>query len=89
MAKRRILKKAINAHCSEMFAECVAVRLFHKNITQESLDPIMTRVLSLQMDMLERVNHVEPGSTRLFFKKLEEDFCRESEDIHKALADLL
>lgn len=88
MAKRRILKKTINACCSEMFADCVAVQLFDKNITREKIDSIMMRVLDLQLDLLKRVSHVEPGNTHLFFKKLEEDFSRESEEIYKALAAL-
>ncbi|MCM1107675.1 MAG: hypothetical protein NC388_01335 [Clostridium sp.] len=83
------MKKNINARCSEMFADCVAIQLFNKEVKHEDIDPIMVRVLNLQTDMLSRVNHVEPGNTRQFFSKLENDFSQESDEIYKALSALL
>ena len=90
MAKRRDLKKAINFLCGELFAECVAITLYQKPTPQADVDGVMTSILRLQDDMLNRVSHTEPGmKPALYFKKLKEDMTSRTEEIVEQIKALL
>ncbi len=90
MAKRRELKKAINFLCGELFAECVAIMHYQKPTPQEDVDNVMTSILKLQDDMLNRVCHVEPGmKAKDYFKKLREDMATHTEEIVEQIKSLL
>ncbi len=90
MAKRRELKKAINFLCGELFAECVAVMHYQKPVPQGDIDNVMTSILTLQDDMLNRVSHVEPGmKASAYFKKLREDMVSQTDEIVEQIKALL
>ena len=90
MAKRRELKKGINYLCGELFAECVAIMHYQKPIPQEDVDNVMTSILNLQDDMLNRVSHVEPGiKAKEFFKKLRTDMVERTDEIVEQIKSLL
>ena len=90
MAKRRELKKGINFLCGELFAECVAIMHYQKPIPQEDVDNVMTSILNLQDDMLNRVSHVEPGiKAKEFFKKLRTDMVERTDEIVEQIKSLL
>ncbi len=78
---RRQLKKSINYLCGELFAECVAITHFNRNIPREDVDNIMKSILLMQDDLICRCSHVEPGSTKLYFKKLREDMIEATDGI--------
>ena len=79
--KRREIKKDINALCADLFAECVAL-LHYKNKPEiKDVENVMLTILKMQDDMISRLSHVEPGSTKLFFKKLREDLLTRTEEI--------
>ena len=90
MANRRQLKKGINFLCGELFAECVAITHYQKPTLQQDVDNVMTNILKLQDDMLNRVSHPEPGvSQKAFFKKLRTDMSAQTEEIVAQINTLL
>ena len=90
MAKRRELKKGINFLCGELFAECVAIMHYQKPPPQEDVDNVMTNILQLQDDMLNRVSHPEPGmKAKAYFKKLRADMVGHTEEIVEQIKALL
>lgn len=79
--KRRELKKEINLLCGDLFAECVALIYFKDKPDTKDIENIMLTIIKLQDDMVSRLSHVEPGSTKLFFKKFHEEFAIRTEEI--------
>lgn len=78
---RRKLKKSINYLCGELFAECVALLQYRNEIAREDVDNLMKSILLMQNDLICRCSHVEPGSTKLYFKKLRETMIRTTDEI--------
>ena len=68
--KRKDLKKHINYLCGELLAECIAAAGYSKKDNKQDIENVMLGILKMQNDWICRLSHVEPGSTRLFFKKL-------------------
>lgn len=79
--KRREIKKDINSLCGDLFAECVALLQYKENPNKKDIENVMLTILQMQNDMVSRLSHVEPGSTKLFFKKMREDLIARTEDI--------
>ena len=79
--KRRELKKNINYLCGELCAECVALMKYHKISSPEDITNIIESIFMMQDDMICRLSHVEPGSKKLFFKKLKQDLISRTDDI--------
>ncbi len=79
--KRRELKKSINFLAGELAAECVAHVNYRNFSNLEDVDNVLKSILLMQNDMIQRLSHVEPGSTKLFFKKLREDLLNNTEQI--------
>ena len=79
--KRRDIKKDINSLCGDLFAECVALIQYKKDTNKNDVENVMLTILQMQNDMISRLSHVEPGSTKLFFRKLREDLLARTEDI--------
>lgn len=79
--KRREIKKEINSLCGDLFAECVALLQYKKEANKKDVENVMLTILGMQNDMISRLSHVEPGSTKLFFKKMREDLLARTEDI--------
>ena len=87
MAKRRILKKNINGICGELFLSCAF--LLGQNPSAEKKEQahkIIADIIDLQNDIISRVSHTEPGSVKVFYKKLKEDMEVESQKILHELA---
>lgn len=79
--KRKELKKHINYLCGELMAECIAVSSYSGQVARQDVDNIMLGILKLQNDWICRLSHVEPGSTRLFFRKLRQDMQTRTDEI--------
>lgn len=79
--KRRELKKSINYLSGELLAECLAAVSYNKNTQLQDVENIVQNILHMQNEMQMRLSHVEPGSTKLFFKKMKEDIAARSEEI--------
>jgi hypothetical protein len=79
--KRREIKKDINSLCGDLFAECIALLQYENKPNKNDVENVMLTILEMQNDMISRLSHVEPGSTKLFFKKLRQDLIARTEDI--------
>ncbi len=79
--KRRDIKKDINSLCGDLFAECIAILQYKKEANKNDVENVMLTILQMQNDMISRLSHVEPGSTRLFFRKLRNDLIARTGDI--------
>lgn len=78
--KRRELKKCVNYLCGELFAECIALSHYEK-VDKAAVSNVMESILMMQADIVSRISHVEPGSSKLFFAKLREDLTNRTNEI--------
>ena len=88
MANRKTLKKHINFVCSELFAECVALRHYKLTSATQDLDNVMRRILLMHSDFIARISHTEPGNARYFYKRLKEDFRLQTDEIINAISQI-
>lgn len=86
--KRRDLKKSINYLAGELFAECIALTEYG-NVDEHNVSAVMENILMMQADMISRISHVEPGCTRLFFRKLREELADRTEQIIEDIKGLV
>lgn len=88
MAKRKDLKKNINYICSELFAECVALTHYKIDVKQADVDNVMTRILLMQDEFINRISHTQPNDASAYYKKLRDDFNAQVEDIITLISQL-
>ena len=88
MAKRRALKKSINNICGELFAEVVATTLYSPDVNVEMANDITGAILKLQIDIISRISHTEPGNVKGFYKKLRDDFNERATEIVDQICNL-
>ena len=75
MANKRTLKHSINLVCGDLFAECVAARLY-------GCEAIIYSILKMQGDFICRISHPEPGMpAKKYYQKLREDFIAQASEI--------
>lgn len=86
--KRKNLKKQINYLCGELLAECIAMAQYDKKDNLRDVENVMLNIVKMQNDWICRLSHVEPGSTRLFFKKLREDMQKRTDEIIDQIQNL-
>ena len=86
--KRKDLKKHINYLCGELLAECMADAQFSKKDNKQDVENVMFNILKMQNDWICRLSHIEPGSTKLFFKKLKEDMQKRTDEIVDQIQNL-
>ena len=86
--KRKDLKKHISYLCGELLAECIAASQYGKKDNTQDIENVMLTILKLQDDWICRLSHVEPGSTKLFFKKLREEMQNRTNEIVDQIQNL-
>lgn len=86
--KRKELKKHINFLCGELLAECIAARHYSSKANAQDVENVMLGILKMQNDWTCRLSHVDPGSTKLFFKKLRQEMQRCTEEVIDQLQSL-
>ncbi len=86
--KRKDLKKHINYLCGELLAECMAAACFTEKDNKQDVENVVLGIVKMQNDWISRLSHVEPGSTRLFFRKLKEDMQKRTEEIVEQIQNL-
>ena len=86
--KRKDLKKHINYLCGELLAECIAAADFSDKDNKQDIENVVMGILGMQNDWIGRLSHVEPGSTKLFFKKLKEDMQKRTDEIVEQIQNL-
>ena len=83
MANRRRLKKEINNICSDLM---LAIVLQDKPQSTEKLESIVEEILALNVEFVKRISHTEPGSVRLCYTKLREEFSEKVRNIYGLLS---
>ena len=86
--KRKDLKKHINYLCGELLAECMAAASFTEKDNMQDVENVMLSIAKMQNDWICRLSHVEPGSTKLFFKKLREEMQKRTDEIVDQIQNL-
>lgn len=84
MASRRNLKKAIKNISSELFADCVLLRITEQ-ANQTKIEQLMHEIATMYADFVARISHTEKGSEALFYKKLRQEFSDTANRIHEEL----
>ena len=89
MANKRCLNKSINYICEELLAECVAAQLYSAKPGSENVSPILSSIVHLQNNYVNRISHPEPGmSSKVYFKDLIEHFNKEASEIVDQISNL-
>lgn len=86
--KRKDLKKHINYLCGELLAECIAAASYTTKDNKQDVENVMFSIVDMQNDWICRLSHIEPGSTKLFFKKLREEMQRRTDEIVEQINEL-
>lgn len=86
--KRKDLKKRISCLCGELLAECMAAGQFGKQDNRQDVENVMLNIVKMQDDWTRRLSHVDPHSKKLFFKKLNEDMRKRTDEIIGQIQDL-
>ncbi|WP_302394495.1 hypothetical protein [Phocaeicola coprophilus] len=86
MANRRQLKKKINYAFTMTVGLCGWEAAHVSEDKSEAIYEVVTKLVSLRQDLINRISHTEPGNVKGFYKKLKEDMEVESQKILHELA---
>lgn len=79
---RKELKKTINSICSDMFAECVAMSLYHGNTHEANTEALLSSILATRDDYISRISHPEPGmAPKAYYDHLANSFAEQISEI--------
>ncbi len=82
MAKKRELKKTIESICNDLFAECAAASLYDEKAQSESISALITSIVHLQANYINRISHLEPGmNAKTYYGDLIKCFKKDAEEI--------
>lgn len=82
MASRKNLKKVINYATSQLFSECVAVSLYSSKPEEKDVEALLTAIVRMRRNCIERVSHKEPGmKAKAYFDHLIISFNKQIEEI--------
>ena len=87
MANRKELKKNVNYIAGELFAECL-INSKAEKADKKKADEILTRILLMQDEFINRISHTEPGNVKGFYKKFRSDFNAKVDEIIDEIAKL-
>ena len=89
MPNKRDLKKTINYICSELFSECVAASLYNGNPNEDSVNALLSSILMIQNNYVNRISHPEPGMKQKdYFRDLIDNFNKQTSEIIDQIASL-
>jgi len=90
MSNKRELKKTINYICSDMFAECVAASLYSGKPEKENVDALLTSILTIHSNYIQRISHPEPGvPAKKYYRDLIDNFNKEVNEVIDHIANLI
>ena len=79
---KKDLKKTINAICSDIFAECVAMSLYHGKTDEANTEALLASILATRDDFISRISHPEPGMPpKKYYDHLANDFSKQMGEI--------
>lgn len=85
MAKRKELKKYVNDVAGNLFADCLATKLYVKSVNPILADEILDNILKFREEFVCRISHTEPGNVKGFYRKFKEDFNANAKEIVDAI----
>lgn len=89
MANRKDLKTSINNICRDVFAECVAMSLYHGKADEENVDALLYSILAIRNDFISRISHPEPGmDKKVYFDHLANSFTEQITEIIDQISNL-
>ena len=88
MASRKYLKKEIKylSDCIIGYGIVASAQLTDEK--RQEMNNLILETFSLRDEMIRRISYTEPGSVKLFYKKLKEDFSAQVSDIIDSLGSL-
>lgn len=90
MSNKRELKKTINYICSDLFAECVAASLYSGKPEKENVDALLTSILTIHSNYIQRISHPEPGvPAKKYYRDLIDNFNKEVNEVIDHIANLI
>jgi hypothetical protein len=89
MAKRRILKKAINEMSADLLLELLAAKQSQPNIPDADIENIALSIVKLQDDFICRLSHVDKHQVKRFFRQLQDDLSVGTNEIIDHIYHLL
>ena len=87
MASRKNLKKNVNYITETIARLCIVASLENQGEKSETASRLFLQVMNLRNDIISRISHTEPGNTREFYKKLQNDFNSQVQDILQQLSE--
>jgi hypothetical protein len=87
MASRRKLKKNVNYIAGELLAACL-VKSMPETADKKKADGILTLILVMQNEFVNRLSHTEPGNVKGFYKKFHSDLNAKLNEIIDAITAL-
>nr|WP_314520349.1 hypothetical protein [uncultured Prevotella sp.] len=89
MSNKRDLKRTINYICGDLFVEGIAASLYGESRESDSIEALLTSILSMHNNYIRRVSHVEPGMpAKVYFKDLKDKFSKEVNEVIDQLNNL-
>lgn len=92
MANKRNLKKSIGYVAGDLFGEILVSKHLIPNVGSDEADQLLSRVLMMQDEFINRVNHPsgtkDKKLTKAYFKKLRIDLLTEIDAISTEIAKL-
>lgn len=74
MAKRRMLKKKINDIIDIAAGLCLIEAARASGEKRKEYGKLFMDIDDIRDEIIKRISHTEPGSVKLFYKKLQDDF---------------
>ena len=88
MASRKNLKKTVNYISGVVTSLCLMDASQAPAEKRGAYGSLFMNIADLQNEIIQRINHTEPGSVKLFYKKLKEDFNKGIDGIFAKLEEL-
>ncbi len=92
MASKKQLKQNINGIAGELFAECLFCRLYIPGVDPEEADVVLTKILDMQVEFLNRAARPDGKSNeklvKAYYKKLKENLVKKVDEIGSDIAHL-
>ncbi len=89
MPNKKDLKRTINNICSDVFAECVAMSLYHTSINESNVDAILSSILAIRSDFISRISHPEPGmKKKVYYDHLAKAFTEQITEVMDQISNM-
>lgn len=89
MSSRKDIKQTVNYVCRGLFAECIAASLYNNVKNEESVNTLLSCIITLRNDFVCRISHPEPGiAPKKYFTILINDFEKRVNEIVDQISNL-